>query len=97
MTQTVSASGTFTADGSVAVTIQVDPHRSTPLTLFGDGNDGGGTLKVQVTPDGNPANATDLTGISLTAAGYKVLPLIQGCFLVVLSGSTTPSLKWWLQ
>jgi hypothetical protein len=91
------ASGTLTANGSVAVNIVVDPHRNTPLTLFATGTFDSGTLKVQVSPDGAAGNEIDLTGVSLTAAGYKTLPLIQGSFLVVLSGATSPNIKWWLQ
>ncbi len=89
--------GTFTADGTADVQIPIMPGRSTPLTLFGEGTFGSGALKVQVSGDGDIAHATDLTGITLSADGYKTLPLIQGVFHVVLSGSTNPNLKWFLQ
>lgn len=77
--------------------IDVNPVRNTPLTLFLDGTIGGGTLKAQVSPDGDVANAQDLTGITLSAAGYKTLPLVQGTFFLVWSGATSPNAKWWLQ
>lgn len=90
-------SGTFTKDGTTPVDFPVQPTRATPLTLYGIGTFGGGTLSVLVTPDGNPANATALTSVTLTSNGYVQLPLIQGGFIVKLAGSTSPSLAWWLQ
>jgi len=94
MSKGTITTNTFTSD---AIAIPVAPQRNTPLTLFAAGTFGSGTLKVQVSPDSNPSNAVDLTGISLTAAGYKTLPLIQGYFFVVLTGATSPSINWWLQ
>ncbi len=94
MSKGTITTNTFTSD---PIAIPVYPQRSTPLTLFASGTFGSGTLKVQVSPDGNIANAQDLTSISLTAAGYKTLPLIQGTFFIVLSGATSPNINWWLQ
>ena len=90
--------GTITANGSFTIgSFPIGESAMMPKSFYAAGTFGGGTLKVQVTPDGAVANATDVSGASLTAAGNKLLPVVNGGLVLVLSGATNPSITWWVQ
>lgn len=87
--------GNFSADSAFTPSLPVDPHRATPWTLFARGDFGGGTITVTTSPDGDTPFAL-ATPITISAAGYKVLPLIGGVFTLTLAGATAPDIDWWL-
>lgn len=58
---------------------------------------GGGTIKLQAgfyAPDNVTLTWIDITGVSLTANGYVVVPIRAPAYRVVLSGSTNPNLNY---
>lgn len=102
-------SGTITADSTTEIAMPVKRHdvQSYAATFFIDGNDGGGTWTLQVSPDGGTTKYTvkntlgsDITG---TAAAYHnyVLAGDSGAnsgnmkLYLVLSGAVAPTLKYY--
>lgn len=80
---------TFSADGNGA---SLFLNHVVPFELLAFGTFGSGTVTAQFSPDGG-TTWIDVTGVSLSAAGVKVLGGVRGdLFRPVLTGSTAPSL-----
>lgn len=82
-------SGYLTADGNVDVQFRQGPAA---VLLWGDGNDGTGTLKLQYSVDGGTTYYD--AGVSLTAAGAGVFSNVMGAthFRANLASSSSPTL-----
>lgn len=90
--------GTFTDNGTIALG-RVGPSKAPGSfnTLFGKGDFGSGTLKIQVAPDKNgTTNAVDLVDAELTADGAVNFQARGEEFFVTLAGASGPDLTWWV-
>lgn len=90
--------GVLTADGEVIIEQNISGRNVLPGTFAAWGTFGSGTVKVQagfVGSDG-VTNWIDITGASLSAAGYKTWQIKANYLKIVLTGSSSPSIKWWL-
>lgn len=77
----------WTADGNgTAVSIHEAP--SSYFTFYASGTFGSGTVKLQISPDDTGSVWVDVTGASLTTAGYKICQGQGRRLRAVVSGST---------
>lgn len=87
------------ADGnSTVVVLPKDTNRSADMraadvNLYGQGNFGGGTLRLQASPDGG---VTWVNVVSLTAEGVSRVRLVATRVRATLTGATTPALNAWI-
>lgn len=69
------------------------------FTIYASGTFGGGTLKVQASPDGSAWFDVPNGGgtLQLTSAGIMTVAIAADALRVVLSGATSPSLSVWMR
>lgn len=85
----------FTANGTENANSQSGSGKvGNFTTLYAKGTWGGGTIKVQISPDGS--NWFDVTDANLTADGFANIQVKAPYMRVDLSGATSPDLNVWL-
>ncbi len=94
----MATAGAFTADGNQLIEL-TGPRGTTGSfnTLYANGDFGGGTLNIEVSPDGGT------TWFAITETELTVVGLVNfqaefshNGLRVVLAGATAPSLNYWV-
>src|SRR5689334_21372188 len=92
MAYTLFSAQTTNATSSVQTLPTPDVrNQRLPLTVYAFGTFGGGTVKLQASPDGT--NWIDVPSVSFTAAGMINVDLGAYQVRAVLSGATAPSVS----
>lgn len=85
--------GNFDADGQIYLDVRGAAGGTPFNTVYANGDFGGGTLKVQASPDGT--TWFDIEYATLNASGYINIQMKFVHIRLDLSGSITPNLDIW--
>lgn len=89
-----ATSGTFAADGTTVVTVAGYVSTGTANTLYINGTFGSGTITLEASPDGT--TWISIPGQSWTAAAVANIQFRYAKLRIVLTGSTSPAINWWV-
>lgn len=97
MANPADKSGTITGSNSTQVRLSGpsgDGNGAFATLICKGGTWGGGSVKLQVSPDDTIANAVDIAGATLSADGYINFQVKGASYWLVATGVT--SVPWWI-